>query len=105
MENEKWKNIVKRTTEYVINSFDEIVYAVDFGAYIAPEDYFVSYIFKNDTALQNAESTGLSDEINRLHKLKMLENGYPKNSVKDCVFASQEDCDRRFNGNWYYYYK
>lgn len=105
MENKQWKNIVKTTTAYIVNSFDEIIYAVDFGAYIAPEDYFVSYIFKTDTALQEAEKTGLQDEINRLHKLKLTENGYPKDGVKDCYFASQEDCDRCFNGNWYYYYK
>jgi len=105
MENKEWKNIVKKTTIDVSHCFDDIILSFDFGAYIAPEDYFAAYVFKTDETLENAKKSGLLQEINKLHKSKMIENGYPEESVKDCVFASQEDCDRHFNGNWYYYFK
>lgn len=32
-------------------------------------------------------------------------NIYQSQGIKDCGFASQEQCDKEYNGNWYYYFK
>lgn len=47
----------------------------------------------------------LIDEINEYHREMLKKNGYPELRVKDADFASQETCDRKYKGNWYYYYK
>ena len=85
-------------------NFSRII-RVDFGAYIAPQDYFVSYIFKTEEELSNAKETGLLQKINEYHQKLLREQQYPEEGIKNCTFASQEDCDKEWNGNWYYYYK
>ena len=45
-----WKNIVAETQEEVKATFSEVYASLDFGAYIAPQDYFVSYIFETEEA-------------------------------------------------------
>ena len=100
-----WKNIIARTQEEVKATFQELYASVDFGAYIAPQDYFVSYIFKTEEELSNAKETGLLQKINEYHQKLLREQQYPEEGIKDCTFASQEDCDKEWNGNWYYYYK
>lgn len=35
----------------------------------------------------------------------MKKNNYPSDAIKDCEFASQEDCEKKYGGSWYYYYK
>ena len=105
MQSKKWERIVERTCRQVRWHFPLIYNAVQFGAYIKPENYFVSYIFKTNQKLLDAETSGLQKEIIDYHRKRMLANGYPEEAVSDCVFASQEDCDEKNNGNWYYYYK
>lgn len=77
----------------------------EWGAYYSPENYFVSYFFATDKELMEAKESGLTEEINNYHKEKLKGKGYPIESIKDCDFASQEECNRKYNGNWYYYYK
>ncbi|GJH41334.1 hypothetical protein RCZ04_18840 [Capnocytophaga sp. HP1101] len=100
-----WQNIITQTQEEVKASFRELYASVDFGAYIAPQDYFVSYIFKTEEELSKANETGLLQQINNYHKQLLREKAYPEEGIKDCTFASQEACDKEYNGNWYYYYK
>ena len=100
-----WKNIVACTQEEVKATFRELYASVDFGAYIVPQDYFVSYIFKTEEELSKAKETGLLQKINDCHKKLLHEKEYPGEGIKDCTFASQEDCDKEWNGNWYHYYK
>ena len=38
--NKIWKNIVAETQEEVKATFSEVYSSLDFGAYIAPQDYF-----------------------------------------------------------------
>ena len=48
----------------------------------------------------------LGDErINLYHKEQLKKLNYPIQGIKDCDFASQEECDEKYSGNWYYYYK
>lgn len=105
MKNKLWEDIVVRTRNEIKKRFVEIYASLDFGAYIAPENYFVSYIFQTDEELDKAHRNGLLREINDCHKKSLYEYGYPVEAIKDCTFASQEECEKRFGGNWYYYYK
>lgn len=104
-ETTEWEKIVCKVRKKVVRHFPQLAQSIDFGAYIAPENYFVSYIFKTDKALAKAKETGLLEEITIYHKTLMEENGYPVEAIKDCMFASLEDCNRKCNGNWFYYYK
>ena len=69
-----------------------------------PDAYFVAYIFKTDDILAEAIKSNLTMEINFYHKEAMRNLGYPEQYIKDCCFVSKEDCDKNFNGNWYYYF-
>lgn len=101
----EFENMVKSSMENVKRRFPCIYSAIEFGAYIQPENYFVSYIFRTDAILNAAQQSGLTEEIKMFHRRQLRENAYPVQGIKDCIFASQEDCDRECNGNWYYYYK
>ena len=100
-----WEEIVDRTKADVQKRFSVLCLSVSFGAYIAPQDYFVSYVFKTTEEYETAKGKGLFEEINAYHRECLRKNGYPEEGIKDCTFASQEECDREFHGNWYYYYK
>lgn len=101
----KYQAIVKKVMKNVIKHFPDIYQSIEFGAYINPENYFVSYIFRTNVQLQIARQSGLLEKINLLHREQLRKNNYPVQGIKDCGFASQEQCDKEYNGNWYYYYK
>ena len=65
----------------------------------------MSYIFATDAQLEAARRSGLTETINSYHREQLTKRHYPIEGIKDCTFASQEECDREFGGNWYYYYK
>ena len=100
-----YRAIVNKSEKQVVAHFDELIKSISFGAYLAPENYFVSYVFKTDAELKQAKSSGLTERINEYHWKVLRENGYPSSGLKNCRFASQEACDREWNGNWFYYYK
>ncbi len=91
--------------EDVKNHFADIEHSIEFGAYILPEDYFVSYIFRTNALLEAAQQSGLTEKINSYHRAQLKKHNYPIRGIHDCCFASQEECDKEYNGNWYYYYK
>ena len=101
----QWEKMIRAVRLEVQGHFEEIVQSLDFGAYLEPENYFVSYIFRTNEELDQAEKSGLFVEISNYHKNCLRKNGYPQQAIKDCTFASQEDCEKKYNGNWYYYYK
>lgn len=101
----EFKNIIKTSMKSVKDHFSNIYLAIEFGAYIQPENYFVAYIFRTNAILETAQQSGLTEKINWYHREQLKKNGYPIQGIKDCVFASQEECDKEYNGNWYYYYK
>lgn len=82
-----------------------IYFRIESGAYIEPENYFVVYIFRRNEKLSAAKQSGLREKINLLHKQQLRKYHYPVQGIKDCGFASQEQCDKEYNGNWYYYFK
>lgn len=99
------QKIIKICMEDVKQHFTDIQRCIEFGAYIQPENYFVSYIFATDAQLKEAQQSGLTEQINSYHKEQLTKHHYPMQGIKDCCFASQEECDKKYDGNWYYYYK
>lgn len=101
----EWKRIIRVCMEDVKDRFVDIEHSIEFGAYIQPENYFVSYIFPTDAMLKEAQRSGLTEKINSYHRERLEKHHYPIQGMKDCCFASQEECDKKYGGNWYYYYK
>ena len=101
----KWRGIIEICMGDVKSHFADIERSIEFGAYIQPENYFVSYIFATDAQLEAAQQSGLTETINSYHKERLKQHHYPLQGIKDCCFASQEECDRKYGGNWYYYFK
>ena len=100
-----WQKVIGACMEDVKKHFADIEQSVEFGAYIQPENYFVSYIFATDVQLEAAQQSGLTEQVNSYHREQLTKRHYPIEGIKDCTFASQEECDREFGGNWYYYFK
>ena len=100
-----WQKVIEACMEDVKHHFSDIQQAVEFSWYIQPDNYFVSYIFATDAQLEAARRSGLTETINYYHREQLTNRHYPIEGIKDCTFASQEECDREFGGNWYYYYK
>ena len=100
-----WQKVIEACMENVKHHFDDIQQAIEFGCYIQPDNYFVSYIFATDAQLETARRSGLTEQINSYHRGQLIKRHYPIEGIKDCTFASQEECDREFGGNWYYYFK
>ena len=103
--NSDWEGIVKTVMYDVRQKYKMLDGSVQFGAYYEPDHYFVSYIFKTERELAQAKESGLTEEIIRYHLEQLRLYGYPEKGLKKCTFASQEECDREYDGNWYYYYK
>lgn len=55
--NAQWEGIVGAARVQVQERFKEIFQSLDFGAYIRPEHYFVSYIFKTTEEMNRAEKS------------------------------------------------
>ena len=101
----KWHRIIEICMEDVKYHFPDIYQSIEFGAYIQPENYFVSYIFRTSAQLEVAQQSGLTETINSYHREQLKQHHYPIQGIKDCCFASQEECDKKYGGNWYYYFK
>ena len=43
-----WQKVIEACMENVKHHFDDIQQAIEFGCYIQPDNYFVSYIFATD---------------------------------------------------------
>ena len=43
-----WRKVIEACMEDVKNHFADIQQAIEFGWYIQPDNYFVSYIFATD---------------------------------------------------------
>ena len=100
-----YEKIIEKVMHNVKSHFPDIYESMQMGVYIKPENYFVSYIFYTNKQLENAQQSGLLEKINLFHREQLRENNYPVQGIKDCVFASQEQCDKEYNGNWYYFFK
>ena len=49
-----WRKVIEACMEDVKHHFYDIQQAIEFGCYIQPDNYFVSYIFATDSQLETA---------------------------------------------------
>lgn len=75
---EMYRGIVNKSKKEVQQHFKNIIDSIEFGAYIKPENYFVSYVFKTDEELEKAKLSGLTNKINKYHIKRLKRNKYPK---------------------------
>ena len=78
--------------------FADIEQSVEFGAYIQPDNYFVSYIFATDAQLKATQQSGLTEQINSYHREQMTKRHYPIQGIKDCCFAYKKNAIRNLTG-------
>ena len=90
-----WQKVIEACMEDVKHHFDDIQQAIEFGCYIQPDNYFVSYIFATDAQLETARRSGLTEQINSYHRGQLIKRHYPIEGIKDCTFASR----RNLTGN------
>ena len=91
----KWQRIIEICMEDVKNYFADIEQSIEFGTYIQPANYFVSYIFSTNARLKAAQQSGLTEKINLYHRaqlkkhiiqfkeLKIVRLLHKKNVIKD----------------------
>ena len=99
-----WQKAIEACMEDVKNHFAGIEQCIEFGVYMQPENHFVSYIFATDAQLEAAQQSGLTEKLNSYHREQLRKHHYPIQRIKDCCFASQEECDAKHGRNRYYYY-
>ena len=58
-----WQKVIEACMEDVKHHFSDIQQAIEFGWYIQPDNYFVSYIFATDEQLEASQHGGLTITI------------------------------------------
>ena len=53
-----WQKVIETCMKDVKTRFTDIKRSIEFGVYIQPENYFVSYIFATDSQLEAARPDG-----------------------------------------------
>ena len=72
-----WRKVIEACMEDVKNHFADIQQAIEFGWYIQPDNYFVSYIFATDSQLETARRSGLTEHIKSYHREQLIKRHYP----------------------------
>ena len=103
----KYEKIIKASLVKVKDKYPELLFGSYFGALdVGKENYFVYFVFKSNKELNTARKEGICISIEDYWKKCMTQLEYEKDYIKSsCDFASQEECEKQFGGNWYYYYK
>ena len=71
-----WQKVIEACMKDVKNHFADIEQCIEFGAYIRPENYLVSYIFATDAQLKAAQQSGLTEKINSYHREQLKKYHY-----------------------------
>ena len=72
-----WQKVIEACMEDVKHHFSDIQQAIEFGWYIQPDNYFVSYIFATDAQLEAARRSCLTETINSDHREQLTKRHYP----------------------------
>lgn len=113
----KRSRIINKALNNTVKAFaqrkPEIEMHLFYGAYdISPRDLVVWYIFGTDSELVAAKESGYCDEIENLTFRNLISCGYPEEAfvpsegrkVSVC-FASQEDIDKKADGDYRLYFQ
>ena len=105
---------VRKTLSALEGKSPEIYFHDFYGAVdVSPRNLVIWYIFKTDSDLSRAKDSGFCNEIENLTAGNLIACGYPESSfdadengrkVSVC-FASQEDVDRKADGDYRLYFQ
>lgn len=114
----KLKHIIKKsiakTIEMLGKGYPQIYFYLFYGALdVSSNNLVIWYIFKTDADLSNAMESGYSDGIEELTIRNLIAFGYPEEAFelndtgkKTVVcFTSQEDIDKKANGDYRLYFQ
>lgn len=114
----KLKRIIKKsiikTIEMLGKGYPQIHFYLFYGLLdLTPNNLVVWYIFKTDADLSDAMESGYSNGIEELTIRNLIASGYPEEAFelndtgKKAVvcFASQEDIDKKANGDYRLYFQ
>mgnify|MGYP003298649343 CR=1 FL=1 len=102
------KKAVKLTAAAIKDKSPQVYMHFFYGAFdIDPKNLVVWFLFETDNELTKAKQSGLCEEIKNLTAKNLIAEGYPcealnKNTVS---FTSQEDIDKKANGNHHLYFQ
>lgn len=102
------KKAVKLTAAAIKDKAPQVYMHFFYGAFdIDPKNLVVWFLFKTDNELTKAKQSGLCDEIKSLTVRNLISAGYPSDALtKNCVsFTSQEDIDKKANGDHHLYFQ
>lgn len=104
---------VRKTAKHFKNRQPEIFFHTFYGAVdISPRNLSIWYIFATESDLLSAKKSGLCNEIEKLTIGNLIACGYPEdaftaeNGKKASVcFTSQEDVDKKADGDYRLYFQ
>ena len=105
------KKAVKATASVFKDRSPEIVMHLYYGAVdISPSNLVVWYVFQTDADLETAKASGLCAEIEKETIGNLVSNGYPEEALKTegkstVCFTTQEDVDRKTDGDYRLYFQ
>lgn len=108
------KKAIKQTVSEVEGKYPEIIFHTFYGSVdISPRNLTVWYIFKSDSDLAAARESGFCDKIKEMTVDKLVSSGYPeeafvpdeKGKTAAVCFASQEDVERKADGDYRLYFQ
>ena len=111
----KREHIIKKAVKVTVSAFKdrtpEFIMHLFYGAVdISPRNLVVWYVFETDSDLKSAKASGLCDEITKETVNNLILNGYPEDALKTegkstVCFTTQEDVDRKADGDYRLYFQ
>ncbi len=105
------KKSVKAAAAAFKNRTPKIIIHLFYGAVdISPRNLVVWYVFEKDVDLEAAKASGLCAEIKKETINNLISNGYPQEALKTdeketVFFTTQEDVDRKADGDYRLYFQ
>lgn len=102
------KKAVKSTVSAVKDKSPKIYMHFFYGAFdINPKNLVVWFLFETDSDLNKAKQSGLCEEIKNLTVENLISAGYPPEALREnsVSFTSQEDIDKKANGDHHLYFQ
>ncbi len=108
------KKSIDKTIAMIGKGCPEIIFHTYYGAFhLAPQNLVIWYIFKTDTDLSEATESGYCKEIEELTIKNLISLGYPERAFAlndmggkaSVCFASQEDIDKKADGDYRIYFQ
>lgn len=108
------KRSIDKTVAMIGKGYPEIIFYTFYGSFKTdPHSLVIWYVFKTDSDLSGAEKAGYSKGIEELTVRNLISFGYPEEAFESdgegkkvtVCFASQEDVDRKADGDYRIYFQ